>query len=215
MIWRESPLTKALVRDLIVQGVGPERRVAHGGSDGAVVDKAELSHHEELSVPAHTEEGDSHAPDVLHVDPTEPVDDVCLADHLIKPVLNGGVGAPPLLGAPVGDAVHGDLVSLVPQLLHHGVVAVLVRDVERPVDWTAVRIFVAWREEFVLVEVPVLVVNSIVEGDCYHLWDVCGQHSPGYQGAVRGTETRGQSTVTVVTGRGSVRVVLRVTPALV
>ena len=43
-----------------------------------------------------------------------PVDDVCLTDHLIEPVLDGGVLAPPLLGAPVGDRVHGDLVALVP-----------------------------------------------------------------------------------------------------
>ena len=28
------------------------------------------------------------------------------------------------------------------------------------------------------------------------LWDVCGQHPPGYEGAVRGTETGGESAVT-------------------
>ena len=34
-----------------------------------------------------------------------PVDDVGLTDHLIKPVLDGGVLPPPLLGAAVADAV--------------------------------------------------------------------------------------------------------------
>ena len=54
-----------------------------------------------------------------------PVDDVGLTNHLIKPVLDGGVLPPPLLGAAVADAVHRDLVTLVPQLLDHRVVGVL------------------------------------------------------------------------------------------
>ena len=54
-----------------------------------------------------------------------PVDDVGLTDHLIEPVLNGGVLPPPLLGAAVADAVHRDLVTLVPQLLDHRIVGVL------------------------------------------------------------------------------------------
>ncbi len=41
-----------------------------------------------------------------------PVDDVGLADHLIEPVLDGGVLAPPLLRPLVGDAVHRNLVTL-------------------------------------------------------------------------------------------------------
>jgi hypothetical protein len=41
-----------------------------------------------------------------------PVDDIGLADHLIEPVLDGGVLAPPLLRALVGDAVHRNLVTL-------------------------------------------------------------------------------------------------------
>ena len=54
-----------------------------------------------------------------------PVDDVGLTDHLIKPVFDGGILPPPLLGAAVADAVDRDLVTLVPQLLDHRVVGVL------------------------------------------------------------------------------------------
>ena len=54
-----------------------------------------------------------------------PVDDVGLADHLIKPVFDGGILPPPLLGSTVADAVDRDLVTLVPQLLDHRVVGVL------------------------------------------------------------------------------------------
>ena len=54
-----------------------------------------------------------------------PVDDVGLADHLIEPVLDGGVLPPPLLGAAVADAVDRDLMTLVPQLLDHRIVGVL------------------------------------------------------------------------------------------
>ena len=44
--------------------------------------------------------------------PPVPVDDVGLADHLVEPVLDGGVLAPPLLGTLVSDAVHRYLMTL-------------------------------------------------------------------------------------------------------
>ena len=40
-----------------------------------------------------------------------PIDDVCLTHHLIKPVLNGSIGAPPLLWSSVTDAVHSNLMT--------------------------------------------------------------------------------------------------------
>ena len=44
--------------------------------------------------------------------PPVPVDDVGLADHLVEPVLDGGVLAPPLLGTLVSDAVHRYLMTM-------------------------------------------------------------------------------------------------------
>ena len=49
--------------------------------------------------------------------PPVPVDDVGLADHLVEPVLDGGVLAPPLLGTLVSDAVHRYLMTLYSTLI--------------------------------------------------------------------------------------------------
>lgn len=56
------------------------------------------------------------------------------------------------------------LVAVVPQLLDVLVVGVLVRDVERGVDRTAVGIGSRVGEQLI-VNIPVLVVHRIVEGD--------------------------------------------------
>lgn len=56
------------------------------------------------------------------------------------------------------------LVAVVPQLLDVLVVGVLVRDVERGVDRTAVGIGSRLGEQLI-VNIPVLVVHRIVEGD--------------------------------------------------
>ena len=54
-------------------------------------------------------------------------------------------------------------------MTHHGVIGVLVRDVERRVDGTAVRIFRRCREKIFGVELPIFVVDGVVEGDRHHL----------------------------------------------
>ena len=43
-----------------------------------------------------------------------------------------------------------------------------------------------------MVELPVLVVDGVVEGDDDHLGDVLRGEAPGHQGAVRGAEAVGQ-----------------------
>ena len=75
-------LAYALVGYLEVQGVGPEGRVGDGGGDGAVVHEPELSHHEELPVPAHAEEGDSNPADILHVHAAKPVVRITLLENM-------------------------------------------------------------------------------------------------------------------------------------
>ena len=67
-----SPVPNALVRDLVVECVGPDWRVGDGGGDAGVVDEAELAHHQELAVPTSAQEGNSKTSDVLHVNTTEP-----------------------------------------------------------------------------------------------------------------------------------------------
>ncbi len=63
--------TNALVGYLVVECVGPEGRVRDGGGDGAVVHEPELSHHQELPVPAHAQERDSNPTDILHINTAE------------------------------------------------------------------------------------------------------------------------------------------------
>ena len=89
----------ALVWDLVVEGVWPHGGVREGSGDGGVVDEAELLHHEELPVPTGAQEGYSNSADVLHVQSAEAVDDVGLANHLVKPVLDRSVLVPPRLGS--------------------------------------------------------------------------------------------------------------------
>ena len=90
-----------------------------------------------------------------------PVDDVCLTNHLIEPVFDGGVLLPPRLGRPVGDGVNGDLVAQVGQLVNHGVVGVLVRHVESPVDRAAVGVLPRGGKQPLDVQVPVLSVHRV------------------------------------------------------
>jgi len=72
-------------------------RCHHGG----VVHEAKLLHHEELPIPADAQEGHPHAPDLLHANGGKLIDDVRLANHLVEPILNGGVLGPPQFGTTV------------------------------------------------------------------------------------------------------------------
>ena len=91
------PGADARVRHLIIERVRPDGRVAQRCCHARVVDEAELLHHQELAVPADAQERHADAANVLHVNVGEPVDDVRLSDHLVKPVFDGSVSRPPVL----------------------------------------------------------------------------------------------------------------------
>ena len=63
--------TYTLVGNLIIECVWPEGWIRYRCSYGAIINKAELLHHEELSVPSHTQERYTHSSDILHVNSTE------------------------------------------------------------------------------------------------------------------------------------------------
>ena len=72
------PSSDTFVRDLEVQRVRPDRRIGKRRRNRTVVNESEFLHHQELTVPAGLEEGDSQAANLLDLDAAEPVDDVGL-----------------------------------------------------------------------------------------------------------------------------------------
>lgn len=94
-------VTGARVRHLVVERVRPQRRIDERRHHRRVVHETKLLHHQELTVPADAQKWHSHAAQVLHANVAEFVDDVRLADHLVEPVLDGGVARPPVLGTAV------------------------------------------------------------------------------------------------------------------
>lgn len=91
-------------------------------------------------------------------------------------------------------------------LLDGGVVGVLVANKEGSLDIAAIGIF-ALAIEHLLVQLNVVVVDGIVEGDGDHLRDVLGLKVAGDGGAVLRAEAVGQNADGWVTGRSAVGIV--------
>lgn len=81
------------------------------------------------------------------------------------------------------DGVDGDLVALAVHLLDGRVVGVLVGDEEGGLDVASVRVL-ALPVEDLLVQLDVVVVDGVVEGDGDHLRHVFGGEVSGDGGAV-------------------------------
>ena len=79
----------------------------------------------------------------------------------------------------------------------------------------AIRVLVCWREELVLVETPVLVIDSIVEGDDDHLRNICREHPTRNKSSIRRAEAVWEGAICIVTRWSSIGVMSRVTPTLV
>ena len=195
-----------------VHGVWPKGRVLEGSGDGGVVKEGLLLHHGELVVAAHTKVGSTQSYDRVVRDVGELVDDQPGAGHLLGPVVDGGVG-PEGLVVVVRDGVGGDLVTLIVHLLNGRVVGVLVRHEEGGLDVTAVGVL-ALTVEDLAVQVDVVVVDGVVEGDGDHLGDVLAVGARGADvaqlagdlGSVLGTEAVGQFANIVVTRGRPVRI---------
>ena len=74
---------------------------------------------------------------------------------------------------------------LVPELLNHCIVGVLVGCVEGSMNGAAIWVLECWGEDFVLVETPVLIIDSIVKSDDNHLWHICRKNSARNEGSIR------------------------------
>lgn len=105
------------------------------------------------------------------------------------------------------DGVDGDLVALAMHLLHGRVVGVLVRHEKGGLDVAAVGVLAAPVEQL-LVQLDVVVVNGVVEGDGDHLRHFGGGKVPGDRGSILRAEAVGQHAHGRVTWRRTVRVVV-------
>ena len=174
-------ITVAPVGHAEVHGVGPEWGVLERSGDGRVIEESLFFHHGELIVASDPEVWSTKTDDRVVSDVGELVDDQPAAGHLFGPLVNAGIGPEELVGV-VSDGVSGNLVTKVVHVLDGGVVAVLVRDKEGGLDVAAVGVLALLVEDF-LVQVNVVVVDGVVEGDCDHLGNVLAVGSGGSDSA--------------------------------
>ena len=104
---------------------------------------------------------------------------------------------------------------LIPQLLNHGIIGILMGGVESAMNWTSIRVLVAWGEDLVLVQTPVLIIDSIIKSDDNHLRNICRKNSARNKSSIRRAEAVWECTIWIVTRRSSVWVMGWVAPTLV
>jgi len=160
-----------------VHGVGPEWGVLKRCGDGRVIEESLFFHHGELVVASNPKVWGAKTNNGVVGDVGELVDDQSAAGHLLGPFVNAGSGPEELIGV-VSDGVSGNFVTEVVHVLDGRVVAVLVRDEEGGLDVTAVGVLSLLVKDF-LVQVDVVVVDGIIEGNCDHLGYILAVGSGG------------------------------------
>ena len=202
-------VTVAPVGHSEVESVRPQWRVLQGSRDGGVVEETLFLHHGELVVPTNPEERRSQTDNGVVSDVGELLSDQPGAGHLSGPLVNAGFGPESLVDV-VSDGVGCDLMAQSVYVTHSRVVGVLMRDVESSLDVATVWILPLLVEDLG-VEVNVVVVDGVVEGDGDHLRNsVAGTtirtETPGDLGTVVTAVTVGQDADSQVTLGGSVGV---------
>lgn len=152
---------------------------------------------------------------VFHSYISKLIDDVGLPHKLIEVVFNRCIILPPVLGSPMRDRVYRNLMIVDPELLHFLIVGVLMRYKECAAYWTTVGISPIWREDSVVVELPVVGVDYIIEREQNHLWRLDWFEIAWNSCRVFGAETLGQLTNGRITLVGCIWIVLWITVALV
>jgi hypothetical protein len=194
----------ALVGHPEVEGVGPDGHAAQRRGDGGVVDEELVGHHLELLVPADAEVWCADADDGAVGDVGEALDDEPSSGHLGQPVVVRALR--PVVGVLlVRQGEDGDLVAAPVQVLHGGVVGVLVRYEEGASDLAAVGVGAGPAEDL-LVQVDVVHVDGPVERQRDHLGDVGGLQLPGDAGAVGGAEAVREHALGLVAVGGAIRI---------
>jgi hypothetical protein len=201
-----------------VESVGPQGRVLQGSRDGGVVEETLFLHHGELVVPTDPEERRSQTENGVVSVVGEFLYDQPGAGPLPGPLVNAGFG-PECLVVVVSDGVGGDLVAQSVHVTHRRVVGVLMRDVESSLDVATVGILPLLIEDLGI-EVNVVVVDGVVEGDGDHLRNsvagtTIGTETTGNLGTIVTAVTVGQDADSQVTLRGSVGIRVLVAGVLV
>jgi len=205
-------VTVALMGHAVVQHVWPQGEVRDRGSNSGVVEETTVLHHVELVIASDPQEGASHAQDGVIGDVSKALDDFPGTSHLLSPVLFGSVGPEGGVSV-VADGVDSDLVATMVKLFNSSVVGVLVGDEESGPDVASVGVGTATEE--LIVEVDVVVVDSVVEGDHNHLRDSLGVHLAGSLCGVVNAVAVGQCTLGLVAERSSVGVLVHAAGGLI
>lgn len=167
---------------LEVQCIWPERWIRVWCDHRGIIDKAKFLHHKELTIPAHTQERNAHSANLLHAHAGKFVDYIGLANHFIKPILNGGILGPPKLWATMPanrkrvtkedceskenhlrHRVHSNFMSIVPEFLHILIVGIRMGYIECTANGATVGIAPIGREQHLGEELPIVVIDGIIE----------------------------------------------------
>ena len=129
----------ALVGHAVVEGVGPDGDTAEWRGDGGVIDKELIRHHLELLVASDAEEGCPHSDHRAVSDVGKTLHNQPGPSHLSEPVVIRALS--PITGVVlVRNGKDPNLVTLPVELLHRGIVCVLVRNVKCSLERAAVRV---------------------------------------------------------------------------
>jgi len=111
--------------------------------------------------------------------------------------------------------VHGYFVTIIPQLLDILIVGKRMGDIERALDGAAIRIPPVLCEQNLGEELPIIVVDGIVEGQQDHLRNTLGRNTTRYLGAILGAETLRQLALPGITSTRRIRIMLHIAPTFV
>lgn len=204
-----------------VHGVGPKRGVLEGSSDGGIIKESLLFHHGKLVVTTNSKVRGSQTNNRVIGDVGELVNDQSGSSHFLGPVIYRGL-SPEGLDVIVGDGVSGDFVTKIVNVLNSRVVGVLVGNKEGRLDITTIGILPLPVEDLV-VQVNVVVVDGVIEGDHDHLRNILAAGSSGSDiakfsrnlGTILRAEAVGQLTDGSITRRSSVGIGFNVASVLI
>ena len=211
--WTVLEVSMTLMRHPEVKCVGPKWRILQRSSDGGIIEEVLFFHHSELVIASNPEVRSTETHNGVVRDVGELLRDESATCHLLGPIVDTCLG-PEGFVLVVRHRVGGDLVSQPVHVAHGGVVGVLVRHVERALDVASIGILPLLVEDL-SVQVYVVVVDGVVEGDCDHLGNpvtgtISRTKTSGNLGTILATIAVRQNTNRLIARGGTVRIIVLV-----